>query len=314
MTLLNRFIVFSKRIFTKKIYLLMLAFIIVTAGVYKLLPEKNKSADIKVVIYSKDTSEYTDILYDKLTNSNSLYNFYFTDSEENAVSDVKSGKAECGYVIPENFFNGYINGNTENRIVQHVIPSTTLAATINETIFSCIFEICANDILALGADVHEYDEELSDRLNNYMNSDVIFRISDITDGEFTFENIIYHINIPVYELILTLVIFSGLLGLLIYIQDSERGIYLSLRKSELTQIKSLSILTAILPILFTGLVSSLITEGISAKLINICIFSLFTFITVFLLGFIIKKSTLLTKVLPLIMLISVILIFVTNLI
>lgn len=314
MTFLNRFTVFSKRILTRKIYLLMLAFIIAITAVYKLLPEKSSSADIRVALYNMDKSGYADKLFDKLENSNSLYKFYVTDSETDVINDVKSGKAECGYVIPQGFFTSYINGNAGDReIIQYVIPSTTLASTINETVFSSIFSLCADEILILGANIPEYNNELSERIHEYMNSDEIFRISDITSGEFVYENMIYHINIPVYEIILLLTLFSGLLGLLIYMQDSERGIYVALNKWQLAEIKSISILTAILPIILTGFVASILTYGFSSKLPYLCGFGITVYVVAFLLDFIIKKSTRLTKVLPLTMLFASIIIFIAGL-
>lgn len=314
MTFFNRFTVFSKRILTRKVYLLMLAFIIAITAVYKLLPERSSSADIRVALYSMDESEYTYRLFNKLEHSNSLYKFYVAQNETDVINDVKSGKAECGYIIPQNFFTDYIKGNAEDsQIIQYVIPSTTLGATINETVFSNIFSLCADEILILGVDIPEYNTELSERISNYMNSDEIFKISDITSGEFAYDELTYHINIPVYEIALLLTIFSGLLGLLIYMQDYERGIYIALGKWELAEIKSISILTAIFPILLTGLAASAITYGFSVKLLYLSFFGLIIYAAAFLLGFIIKKSTRLTKVLPLTMLFASIIIFIAGL-
>lgn len=312
---INRFIAFSKRILSRKIYLCMLAVIIITAAIYRILPEKSNSADIKVAVCSMDDTHYSYELFQSLTENNSIYSFYVAESEDSVISDVQSGFAECGYVIPENFFSDYIAGTADNnQIKMYTIPSTTLGSTICETMFSSIFELCANDILLFGADIPEYNEELSERIQAYMNSGDIFRISDTTSGEFSYSNMIYHINLPVFEISLILIIFSGLLGLLIYIQDAERGIYISQSSHEAASIRGLCIFTAILPMLAASIAAAIITYGYSVNIIYILAAGSITFAVSMLLGLIIRKSTLLIKVLPIIMLLCVMVIFISALI
>lgn len=312
---INRFIVFSKRILSRKIYLCMLTAIIAITAVYKLLPAKSSSADIKVALCSMDNSEYTSELFNMLADENSVYTFYVAEDEDAVIRDVKSGYAECGYVIPENFFADYITGTAhDNQIHMYVIPSTTLGSTICESIFSCIFELCAEEILVYGVDIPEYNEELTDRIQSYMNSEDIFRISDTTSGELLYDSMVYHITPPVFEISLILIIFSGLLGLLIYIQDAERGIYISQSSRETAAIRGLSIITAILPMLAVSIAAAIITTGISVQTVHIIIAGIITFAVSMILGLIIRKSTLLIKVLPIIMLFCIMAIFISVLI
>ena len=159
----------------------------------------------------------------------------------------------------------------------------------------------------------EYREELDTRLLNYLNGDEVFTISDMTSGKIDYDTLIYHINIPVYEISLILTLFAGLLGLLMFIQDKEKGIYIVFSKKEAFETKSLSIITAIIPIAFTGIIASVIMFGFTTLIINILIFSVLTYIFALILNIFIKKSTLLSKVLPLIMLMSVIAVFVSSL-
>lgn len=314
MQTLNRLTVCIKRILSKKLYLFMLTSLVVITCIYKLLPPKESSADIKIAVYTHDTTEYSEQLADELINSNSLYTFYFTDSEDMVINDVKSGRAECGYIIPENFFTDYINGQTNNKVKQYIIPSTTLGTTINETLFSKIFELCARDILHYSVGKPELNDDLSQMLSYYMESEEIFRIKDSTSKEFNFDTFKYHINMPLSEISIIVILFSGLLGLLIYIKDAEKQIYISLSRKERFSICTITILTAIIPITLTCLIVSLITFGVTTNMLYICIIALASFILSLMLGLIIKKSTLLSKVLPLIMLITITTVFVTSLI
>lgn len=314
MQFINRFIVFSKRILTHKLYVAMLVLIIVLTAVYTFLPQTSRSADIKVVLYSEENSELTEELLASLEDIHSLYTFYTVDDIDALLRDVKSGYAECGYMIPSGFFNDYINGHQEtNQIIQYTTPATSLGATINETLFSCIFKLCAGDILTLGVNIDDYDTELTERLSNYLNGDEIFRMESTTSGAFSFDMFVYKINLPVYEMCLVFLLFAGMLGLLLYQQDSECSIYVALSSSDRMGIRCISIFTAMFPILIISLLSSFIIGLPISQILHLMLYSILFYVGVLLLGIIIRKSTQLTKVLPLIILISIIYVFISTL-
>mgnify|MGYP003295431566 CR=1 FL=1 len=306
----NRFIALTKRILCKKMYIALLALIIVITGVYKLLPAKSQSADIKVALYSEESSNYYDELITHLEDLNSIYTFYTVDTEEVLLKDVKSGYAECGYVIPEGFFIDYTLGTAwDNSITLYVTPSSTFHTVINETIFSALLSVCAEDVLLHAVNNPEWNQELKDGLEHYRNSQDVFTIADTTSEEFTFENMVYHIDLPITEIVSVLLLFAGLLGLLLFLHDQEKKIYVSLPKKELSQVKALSILTSILPVALVGIISLGISFGFGLHLV-----ALLSFVITMVLSLIIRKSTLLEKVLPLIMLTALIAVFIKTLI
>ncbi len=314
MQFINRFIVFSKRILTHKLYVAMLVLIIVLTAVYTFLPQTSRSADIKVALYSEESSELTEELLAGLEDIHSLYTFYTVDDIDALLRDVKSGYAECGYMIPAGFFRDYINGHQEtNQIIQYTTPATSLGATINETLFSCIFKLCAGDILILGVNIDDYDAELTEGLSNYLNGDKIFRMESTTSGAFSYDTFVYKINLPVYEMCLVFLLFAGMLGLLLYQQDSERSIYIALSSSDRIGIRCISIFTSMFPILIISLLSSFIMGLSISQILHLILYSILFYVGVLLLGIIIRKSTQLTKVLPLIVLISIIYVFISTL-
>lgn len=313
MNISNRLHVFFKRIFSRKTYIIMLLALIALTVTYKVLPAKKQTADIRVAIYNEEISQYSLDMYACFQDINTLYDFYPVNSIDELKNDVKSGRAECGFYIPAKFYSNYIQGINDTPIIMYNTPSSSLSAAICETLFSCILKVCSPEILTQAVDAEEHNQQLMEGMKEYINSDSIFRLESLADGEFSFEDETYHINIPVYEVSLVLVIFSSLLGLLIYLQDMERGIYVALAHRELISIKLISIFTAILPILAIGLVCNTIIQGITASisllLVSLCAFLVTLFISLF-----IRKSTLLNKVLPLVMLISIIVIFADSLI
>ncbi|MBQ9608121.1 MAG: hypothetical protein IJV15_01590 [Lachnospiraceae bacterium] len=313
MRLINRFVVLSKRILKKKLYISMLLILIVSTVIYHLLPEKEQSTDIRVGVYCEDTSDYATEFSDKLLADNSLYKFYFTDSKQSLLSDIQSGKAECGYIIPDNFFAKYIkDSNTENKIILYTLPSTTLGAAITETFFNNVLYVCSNDILINSTDLYDYRDTVTEKMSDYLSGDEIFRMSDLTNGEYNYETMTYKVNIPIYEISILLILFSGLLGLYSYIQDAEKSIYIALKKSELFVLRSLYIITAMLPVTFTGIICMLISSYSINRILNLVLTIIFTYIFSLILSVVIRKSTLLSKVLPIIVFIALVVTFILS--
>lgn len=314
MQTLNRFVIFTKRIFTKKIYVLMLAALILMTLVYVSLPTKNQTADIKVALYCQDTSGYYEHVLSTLYEKNSLYTFYEADSEKDLIYEVKSQKAECGFYIPEGFFDAYILGQKDTQMIQYVIPSSALATAISETLYSNIFQVCSPKILESAVNTPEYNQELTEGMDYYMNSDEIFTVSDVSNGKLDTKTYQYKINLPVFELSIILILASGLMGLLVYYEDLEKGIYTPLGNRAKFGIKTISVITAILPILIVGTISSMIATGKTSLILLFVAYALAIFLITILISLVIKKSRHLTTLIPIILLLTVICSFASSII
>ena len=125
---------------------------------------------------------------------------------------------------------------------------------------------------------------------------------------------VYHIDLPITETISILLLFAGLLGLLLFLHDKERKMYVALDNKELFQIKILSILTSIIPVLLIGMVSLTVTFGLGKHILFALAVAVASLIISIILSLIIRKSTLLEKVLPLIMLTALIAVFIKTII
>lgn len=307
----NIFTVYLKRIFTKKLYISILVLLLAFTALYKCLPDKEKSADIKVGIYIEDSSVHAEKLKKELANISSVYTFYIADSEGELTDNIKSGHSECGFVIPDGFFDSYIEGNAgANNVILYTVPGTTLSETISETLFSQIYKICAGDILHYAINLSEPNPALDELFISYAEGDEIFHISDNIKGTYTAQAESFAIDIPIYELSLILIIFAGLLGLLTFMTDSERNIFIALSDKDKILILASGILAAVLPVYFLSIVTCAITYGIKAKLAALSLCMLAVFFASVLLNPVIRKSTVLTKVLPVIMLCAIVVIFV----
>lgn len=313
MKIYNRFIAYTKRIISHLAYIAMLLCVLLLSCLYKALPEKSKSTDICAALYFEDSNNYTEELINELNASNSIYTFKLTAGKSQLIDIVKSGKVECGYYFPTSFFEDFISGNTDaNPLEIYTIPSTTLSASIAETIFYNITKITAGKILINTVNNKELDTELKERLDYYLSSNEIFTLESSVSGKFSYEDLIYTIDIPVYEITILFIVISALLGLLMFERDCEHNMFITLKATELSTIRLIAITTAVIPILITGILSTFVMYGNTKLVVNCIIFSVATIISVFVLGLIIRKSTLLSKMLPLITFLTTIAVFIKD--
>lgn len=302
----NIFYVYTKRIFTRKVYLLTLIFLIALTVSYQFLPAKNRATDIQVAVLLEDNSEYSSLLKEKLLSGSSVYSFYMCDSVDKLLSDIKSGNAECGYVIPEGFFKDYVTCNLGNEILLYTVPGTTLAQSISETLFAHIYNICSVDILHYAADMPELNDVLSDTMASYMSGNEIFRIKNSQTQSYISRTEPRILSLPVYEVSMILIVFVSLLGLLNYMNDKEREIFIGLSSANNAKLLLASIITAVIPIVLLSLACICVTYSpIGGMVIHLLSLSLLSIAVSFALNYIIRKSTTLTKVLPIIMLFTI---------
>ena len=306
---MNRFIAAEKRILARRLYLFLIGLLLLLTVIYKLLPEKSKTSDIKVAVYLEDKNEYAAELQDELAASSSLYHFYYTDSPEDATMDVQSGYAECGFIIPKDFFSAYINGTGDVKVSMLETPSTTLSAPICETLFHYIFKVSSPQILVDCVGDAGLNEELRERMNAYVNGDTIFQMESLTDRAFDYENISYHIELPVFEFACLLLLFAGMFGLLLFMRDRERDIYIALGTAGQLGIECSVLLAAIVPVFAAGLLAILIVYK-TAKLPAFLIVTAISFILPVLLSLFIKKSTAIAKLMPILLFMSILYFFV----
>lgn len=305
MKLINRLQVLTKRILSSKLYIAMMAAIIFLSILYASLPTRTKSPDIRVGIYAVD-EYFADQLINSLYASGTIYTFYKADNQEILREDVEAGRAECGFYIPNGFFTDYVYGavDTEPMILYNT-SATTLGNAISESVFSHIFKLCAADILFIAYDDYTQNSELISRLDYYINSDQIFQIEDHSNKRIVESGVDVPINIPVYQASFLLIIFSGLLGLLMYLKDAEKNYYIALNHTEVCSIKLCNILGALLPILAVSIVCCIITYRNMRHIPMLVLGTLGVIIFDFFPGMLFKKSSSLVKLLPIIMLVLI---------
>lgn len=312
--MINRIIVFTKRIFINKVYISLIVFLVALAVTYMLIPEQNKSASINIAICCDDNAYFNEFTK-SLENEKSIYSFYFVDTKDDVINDVKSSVAECGYYIPDGFFDSYINGNHLVLMEQYVIPSTTLSSAISETLFSQIYEICSDEILysaykITGNDSSEIKYMLSENLKKYLKSEAVFSVSNSHEKEYIFENEKQIINLPVFEFGMLFIIFSVLLGILNYKTDKENKVYITFSAFKKSEMLFLNVLTAVLPVYAVSLICLIICNVTGKDIILMSVSAFIFSILMSALSVLFKNKKSMIVFIPLIMLIAVAVLFV----
>ena len=231
----------------------MLGVLLILTGIYALLPAKSQSTEIRVAVYLEDTSAYTTQFKEELDASASLYQFYYVDASTDVIRDVQAGDAECGFVLPDGFFSGYIAGSGEPKISLYETSASTLSSAISETFFHYIFKVASPQILVDTIDDAALSEDLKSRMQTYMDSDTIFRMSSVTDGAYDYKENTYRIQLPIFECTCLLILFASLFSLMLFLQDQERGIYIALSGRRRYSILCTGLLAGILPIYGIGM-------------------------------------------------------------
>lgn len=280
----------------------MLGVLLILTGIYALLPSKSQSTEIRVAVYLEDASAYTTQFKEELNASASLYQFYYVDMSNEVIRDVQAGDAECGFVLPDGFFSGYIDGSGEPKV--SLYETSALSSAISETFFHYIFKAASPQILVDTIDDAALSEELKSRMQAYMDSDTIFHMSSVTDGAYDYKENSYRIQLPIYECTCLLVLFASLFSLMLFLQDQERGIYIALSGRRRYSILCTGLFAGILPIYGIGMVCNIITYG-TATLLQVTLITVLSYLLSLVLSVFIRKSRTLARWIPVFLLIAI---------
>lgn len=102
-------------------------------------------------------------LLERLEAEKGVLRFQGYDSEEEMLRQIENGTLECGYVLPEGFYENILEGKQSRRITLYYSPASSVQKISYEILFSELFGILSEDILQeyladAGYDGEEADE------------------------------------------------------------------------------------------------------------------------------------------------------------
>lgn len=314
----TKLFILVKRQFNQPAYILMMLLLLGLSIGYTFVPETEKSAYIPVALLCHDDNPDSKALVNELVNAYSVFTFYTVADEEEMYEDIVSGKASIGYVIPEGFMDSCAKLTEIEKIEVYESSASMLTSLASDEIFCHFFRIANPYIIKSQVATHpefsnfkpEYvDADITMYYNNYIHSNTIFSIEDVSNTTYSDITKTKKLNIPTRKIIAYFIMTAALFGISAYIQDSENNILIRMTKSEQISFKLMTICSAVVPMSLIGYICILITsstENAFSSFIRVTIYSLALIAIVFLISFIIRKSTLYNKVLPVYLILALI--------
>ena len=134
-------------------------FFFLLAGVFLFLfGEKSQKTviynGIKTGIFAED--EAGERLFSKLQEEEGIFDFALYNDQEEMLRQIENGSLECGFVLPEGFYENLEQGKMMRQIVLYYSPASSAHKISYEVVFGHLFELLSDHVLS---DYVEYTRE-----------------------------------------------------------------------------------------------------------------------------------------------------------
>ncbi len=176
----------------------------------------------------EDSAKESEDPYKTSGESESLFHFYLCDSEEDLKNQVATGKAESGYVIPEDMGKRLQDKKIKNAITLYTSPSTVTGSLSTETVFAALARLYDRQTLI---DYME-DKAIGDLYDSWYANGNIFHFEYVyggmDHGQIGPVNNIF----PVKGIIAVIIFMMSLYSACILEEDEKKGLFATLHSGE----------------------------------------------------------------------------------
>lgn len=313
---LKQICLFTKRLWKQPVFLFLL-FLLPAMSFLLTGLQENASGSVRIALYREDGQGVSGLIIEKLLKKESSFSFYLCPSEEELFSQVASGTAECGYLLPADLFQQLDAGKKNHLIDVIVSPSTTLSKVTNEIVYAELFEEYSLHLLEnflahqspLADDKTPPSIKAETLYREHMADDSTFSFTYGTHGETTNAPLPAHMNSPHASLLLApirgvlaiLILLSGFWGAFQYYNDKEEKIFMHKNKGERCFLHVLSIS---IPVVFTSVMGfvciqpTTITQAPLRECISLAFYAVLVTFFCFLWSKVIRSKTLFISCIP----------------
>ena len=251
-----------KRQLKSLFFLLILILIPIVSFIGSRKEALSKEQETKVALFARDDDVVACASIEDLLAMDSGYTFYLCESEEELISQVRSGDAECGYIFDENLSEKIKKEKYKENIIVVQKSNSMLANLINETVFSAFFKqftkITALNYVANNEKFAAMDPEgflqLEGAFEQYTKGDSVFKVSFemLGDGESLDETEVIETkaaHFPLRNIMAVLIMAGAMLGVLNWLNDREKGVFAPMKRDFILVSRPLYIL---IPALLLG--------------------------------------------------------------
>ncbi|MBD5461141.1 MAG: hypothetical protein HDR26_09420 [Lachnospiraceae bacterium] len=132
--------ILMKRLLRRKSFLVLLCLMpLAVAGMQGLA--RSGETSLRVAVYAPDRDKWEEALCEDA----GYVRIYFCDTPEKLKEDVITGKAECGYILPENLMQRFGEDDWYWAVEAYESSNSIATDVVNETMFSRIFQVVSSE-------------------------------------------------------------------------------------------------------------------------------------------------------------------------
>lgn len=279
--ILTWILLFQKRIILKK-PMFQITILLIPILLF-LLFTFNKSSDslVRVALISGNDEYSQNFVKDLLDSSNHVISYYQCYDESQMRKDVLTGKAECGYIMPDDMPRKIAQFSSKKKqgIITAIVKKESISTKIvNEIIYGRLFSERAYPVLKDFINEKQpdrltsaEDEKMYDAFSKYLIEPLMFSFeyadgskNDLLNNDDSSHN---YYMLPVRGILSVLILVSSMSGVLMLSNDDRKNTWGSIRLSKRPAFNYFYIFMSILPIAICSLAAIFIT-GISTNVLN----------------------------------------------
>lgn len=278
--ILTWILLFQKRILKKPMFQITILLIPILLF---LLFTFNKSSDslVRVALISGNDEYSQNFVKDLLDSSNHVISYYQCYDESQMRKDVLTGKAECGYIMPDDMPRKIAQFSSKKKqgIITAIVKKESISTKIvNEIIYGRLFSERAYPVLKDFINEKQpdrltsaEDEKMYDAFSKYLIEPLMFSFeyadgskNDLLNNDDSSHN---YYMLPVRGILSALILVSSMSGVLMLSNDDRKNTWGFIRLSKRPAFNYFYIFMSILPIAICSLAAIFIT-GISTNVLN----------------------------------------------
>ena len=278
--ILTWILLFQKRILKKPMFQITILLIPILLF---LLFTFNKSSDslVRVALISGNDEYSQNFVKDLLDSSNHAISYYQCYDEDQMRKDVLTGKAECGYIMPDDMPRKIAQFSFQKKhgIITAIVKKESISTKIvNEIIYGRLFSERAYPVLKDFINEKQpdrltpaEDEKMYDTFSKYLIEPLMFSFeyadgskNDLLNNDDSSHN---YYMLPVRGILSVLILVSSMSGVLMLSNDDRKNTWGFIRLSKRPAFNYFYIFMSILPIAICSLAAIFIT-GISTNVLN----------------------------------------------
>lgn len=278
--ILTWILLFQKRILKKPMFQITILLIPILLF---LLFTFNKSSDslVRVALISGNDEYSQNFVKDLLDSSNHVISYYQCYDESQMRKDVLTGKAECGYIMPDDMPRKIAQFSSKKKqgIITAIVKKESISTKIvNEIIYGRLFSERAYPVLKDFINEKQPDrltsaeyEKMYDAFSKYLIEPLMFSFeyadgskNDLLNNDDSSHN---YYMLPVRGILSVLILVSSMSGVLMLSNDDRKNTWGFIRLSKRPAFNYFYIFMSILPIAICSLAAIFIT-GISTNVLN----------------------------------------------